>query len=332
MGGNDGALADTQDGALVAATNGIVNHGTGNGQIDGFDTWQSDDTGVTTDFVGLGYDIPATFDIVTVELGNQFVDGGDWEVAPNIYILKNPVMNSDSVRPEISPNWVEVSGTETNGHEFDSLVLPGPGEELTFQLTGTADQRTGWGWAVGGVDGNQADSGQYNFISVTELAATGAVVMEISLTGDFNNNGQLDAGDLDLLADAQLADDLAFDLNSDGATDMADRVYWLHELKKTWVGDANLDGEFNSSDLVEVLSAGTYEVDAESGWASGDFDGNRRTNSGDLVAALSDGGYEQGPVEAVRAVPEPAAITMFVSALLIALATVARAKPVARFA
>ena len=140
-GTNDAGVADTQAGALEAATNGVINHAAGNGQIDGFDTWESDDTGVLSDFVGLGYESPATFDILTVELGNQFVDGGDWEEEPRVFILKNPVMNSDQVRPEISPNWVEVSAAAFNypeepEHVFDPLVIQGPGETIHFLLTG----------------------------------------------------------------------------------------------------------------------------------------------------------------------------------------------------
>jgi hypothetical protein len=76
------------------------------------------------------------------------------------------------------------------------------------------------------------------------------------------------------------------------------------------LGDANLDGEFSSSDLVSVLASGTYEVDVPSVWSSGDFNGDGRTNSGDLVTALAGGGYEAGPRAAVAAVPEPAGATL----------------------
>ncbi|MCA9168984.1 MAG: hypothetical protein KDB23_15025, partial [Planctomycetales bacterium] len=177
-GASDGAVPDTQAGALEVVTNGIIDHGTGNGQVDGFDTWQSDNQGVGTDFVGLGYDSAATFDVVTVALGNQFVDGGDWQEPPKVYILKNPIMNSDMVRPEISPNWVEVSAVSFNlpeeeEHLFDSLVTQGPGGMVHFQLQGTAAERTGWGWAVGGVDGNENGADIFHFISVTELMASG---------------------------------------------------------------------------------------------------------------------------------------------------------------
>ncbi|MCA9166757.1 MAG: PEP-CTERM sorting domain-containing protein, partial [Planctomycetales bacterium] len=79
----------------------------------------------------------------------------------------------------------------------------------------------------------------------------------------------------------------------------------------TYFGDANLDGEFNSGDLVVALAAGTYELGINTGWASGDFDGNGRFDSGDLVLALADGGYEQGPRAAVSAVPEPLTALLF---------------------
>ena len=73
-----------------------------------------------------------------------------------------------------------------------------------------------------------------------------------------------------------------FDISEDGTLDIDDLTTWVHELNNTWIGDANLDGEFNSSDLVEVLSAGTYELDVDAGWASGDFDGSGRFDSSDL--------------------------------------------------
>jgi hypothetical protein len=127
------------------------------------------------------------------------------------------------------------------------------------------------------------------------------------LDGDFDGGGSLDAGDIDDLT-AQSAGGLhpaAYDLNSDALVNDQDIGVWIRDLFNSWIGDANLDGEFNSSDLVAVLSSGTYEADVNSVWSTGDFNGDGRTNSGDLVAALSDGGYEVGPRAAVAAVPEP---------------------------
>ena len=81
---------------------------------------------------------------------------------------------------------------------------------------------------------------------------------------------------------------------------------WVGDLFNSWIGDANLDGEFNSGDLVVVLSAGTYEADVDAVWSTGDFNGDGRANSSDLVAALSDGGYElRAPRRPWRPCPSP---------------------------
>jgi hypothetical protein len=118
------------------------------------------------------------FDSLTAELAIQFGDGGDWEVAPRIFILKNPV-DTNTSRPETDPtNWREITGaSETTGHVFSPLVTPGPGGTVRFDLSSIpAADRTGWGWAIGGVDGNANAAGVVNFVSVTELSATGALV------------------------------------------------------------------------------------------------------------------------------------------------------------
>jgi hypothetical protein len=135
--------------------------------------------------------------------------------------------------------------------------------------------------------------------------------------GDFNGSGTLDAADIDDLTakSAEGQNPPAYDLNADSAVNEADVRVWVKELFGSWIGDANLDKEFNSSDLVSVLASGTYEADVAAVWSTGDFNGDGRANSGDLVAALADGGYELGP-PAVAAVPEPAGLVLGVWALL----------------
>ena len=119
----------------------------------------------------------------------------------------------------------------------------------------------------------------------------------------------LDAADIDDLTGQSASgnNNLTYDLNADNLVDEADVSVWVKDLFKSWIGDADLSGEFNSGDLVVVLSSGTYEADVDSVWSTGDFNGDGRTNSSDLVVALADGGYEQGPRAAVAAVPEPSA-------------------------
>ena len=140
-------------------------------------------------------------------------------------------------------------------------------------------------------------------------------------TGDFDNDGQLTAADIDLLSGEVRAgtDSPQFDLNADNVVNDVDRGLWVHSYRNTYFGDANLDNEFNSGDLVAVLASGTYEADVDASWATGDFDGDGRTNSSDLVVALADGGYELGPRAAVSAVPEPTGLVVYVGGLVPAL-------------
>jgi hypothetical protein len=157
----------------------------------------------------------------------------------------------------------------------------------------------------------------------TPLAPPGATP-----TGDFNENGVLDIADIDDLT-AQVAGGNApasYDLNGDAVVDGNDIQVWIKDLANSWVGDANLDGEFNSSDLVAVLASGTYEANVDAVWSTGDFDGDARTTSGDLVAALADGGYEAGPRAAAAAVPEPAGATLLLLSLVPLIAYSARQK------
>ena len=166
---------------------------------------------------------------------------------------------------------------------------------------------------------------------------------ELSLSpsprGDFTVDDLLDQNDVDLVADfLQFAEDLEsqplwfhaltdhrFDLNNDTLIDQEDIRVWAHDIKHTWLGDADLDGEFNSGDLVQALTTGKYESAAKdhvfgrlidpAGWSEGDWNADNEFTSADLVVALADGGYEQGPRPV--AVPEPAACLLFLSGLLI---------------
>ena len=160
------------------------------------------------------------------------------------------------------------------------------------------DAGNDWWWAVDNIE-------------VTADAGGGGA------PGDFDNDGQLTAADIDLLSAEVRAgtNNAQYDLNGDAAVDDDDRQVWVGSLRNTYFGDADLDSEFTSGDLVLMLSSGTYEADVASGWESGDFNGDGRTDSSDLVTALADGGYEVGPRAAVSAVPEPSSFVLWVGGL-----------------
>lgn len=96
-------------------------------------------------------------------------------------------------------------------------------------------------------------------------------------------------------------------LDDGSLTDPTERANYIHDVLGTWIGDSNLDGEFNSSDFVAVFTAGEYEdtIAGNSVWATGDWNGDGDFNSSDFVVAFSDGGFELGP-RGVASVPEPA--------------------------
>ena len=93
--------------------------------------------------------------------------------------------------------------------------------------------------------------------------------LNAGVEGDYNDNGELDAGDLDLQAVAidDGLDPPEFDLTGDGSVNGDDRIFWLHDLKVTWVGDADLNGLFDSGDFVAVFIEGLYETGEAAGWA-----------------------------------------------------------------
>jgi hypothetical protein len=101
--------------------------------------------------------------------------------------------------------------------------------------------------------------------------------------------------------------DARFDLDDNGQVDVSDHRIWVRKIQPTWIGDANLDGDFDTSDLVSVFQASEYEdaVNNNSTWAEGDWNADGDFSSADIVVAFVDGGYEQGPRNTANAVPEP---------------------------
>lgn len=116
------------------------------------------------------------------------------------------------------------------------------------------------------------------------------------------------------------SDDLRFDWNQDQKVDSADVSHLVEVRMKTYFGDANLDGQFNSSDFLRTFQAGQYGdvLSLNSTWTTGDWNGDREFDNSDLILALQRGGYQREPRSAsMVAVPEPRLYgTAFVWSLL----------------
>lgn len=141
-----------------------------------------------------------------------------------------------------------------------------------------------------------------------------------SVTGEFTGDGLLTLDDVEALHTEILAEtnNVLFDLNYDGFVDPTDLAIWSVDLARTYAGDVNVDGEFNTADLTAVFSAGEYEdgITKNSTWATGDWNGDGEFDSSDLVVALSQGGFEQGPRLSLAAVPEPASLSLLTISVL----------------
>ncbi|MCP4193765.1 MAG: sulfatase-like hydrolase/transferase [Planctomycetaceae bacterium] len=138
-----------------------------------------------------------------------------------------------------------------------------------------------------------------------------------TIAGDFNSDDVVDQIDIDLFADNQ--GEREFDVNQDGFVNGDDRVYLVEQILQTWFGDSNLDGRFDSTDLIRVFLMNGYEdnVVANSGWATGDWNGDKDFDSSDLVLSFVAGGYDQGPRSNVRVVPEPKTMTQILPCVLL---------------
>ncbi len=168
-------------------------------------------------------------------------------------------------------------------------------------LPGRVDQA--YGVDAGDVDGN----GTIDIVSASFLDSLVALYRNENISGDFDGDGSIDQADLNLLCTAVRLqnNEVRFDLTGDNLTNADDVQYMVTNVLRTTLGDANLDGRFDSRDLVLVFQAGQYEdaLVANSGWAQGDWTCDGEFSSRDLVAAFQQGGYiaEAKPVASVAA-------------------------------
>ncbi len=89
------------------------------------------------------------------------------------------------------------------------------------------------------------------------------------------------------------------------------RCGW-NDLKRTYFGDANLDGEFNSGDFVEVFVGGDPRTTCPpTPVGYGRLGWRRRIHNGRFRGRLRAGGdTSPGPREATRSVPEPTSLLL----------------------
>jgi len=104
---------------------------------------------------------------------------------------------------------------------------------------------------------------------------------------DYDKDGKFSVSDADKLFE-DLKNNEIYDFNNDNFGDINDfRYIIISEGGAGNLCDVNMDGSFNSGDLVKVLTAGKYGSDNQASWSEGDFSPDSFFNSSDLVFALA---------------------------------------------
>jgi hypothetical protein len=126
--------------------------------------------------------------------------------------------------------------------------------------------------------------------------------------GDFNGDAVVNGVDINLLFQVLQSggNDPRFDLTGDRQVNEQDRDELIVKILGTSYGDANLDGVFDSRDLIEVFQRGGYadNTSRNGAWENGDWNGDGEFESSDLVLAAQQGAYvpvSPKPIAAVAA-------------------------------
>jgi hypothetical protein len=130
------------------------------------------------------------------------------------------------------------------------------------------------------------------------------------VVGDFDGDGILTASDIDTLTAAIIDGpfETRFDLNGDGSVDADDSLFWITDLKETFFGDTDFNGQVNAGDL-NTLALNWRAADVTS-WAQGDFNGDGNVDASDLNSLALN--WRSGVIQAASAavVPEPSSISL----------------------
>ena len=217
-------------------------------------------------------------------------------------------------------NDIVYDNGESGALNVDELLLTGVGDGFVSENLLIQDQDNIDAVLTSiltGCDGCEVElTGTYtlNHPSHAEpIIESGTVVIETTpgFGGDINRDGIIDCDDMDLLTAAVAGGNQSafFDVNGDFIVNFGDVEHAVQSIHNTYFGDSNCDGEFNSSDLIQVFVSAKYETGDAAVWSEGDWNADGVFNSSDLILAFIDGGYEQGPIPAAT-VPEPSSIIL----------------------
>ncbi|MCA9199953.1 MAG: lamin tail domain-containing protein, partial [Planctomycetales bacterium] len=238
------------------------------------------------------------FDAVMLNAGESIVllsfDPNDGANAARTAAFRTHYGLSESVRMTGGLDGT-VSADSTGGNGLARLWMPMNDNNNRLLLADEAfyDHVAPWPSLTNGsslqrtnATGNGNDAAHWQ----ASLATPG---QHVTTSADFNQDGRIDVADIDLLCAAIQAGDHSLDLNGDSDVSQADMDVLIKGVLRTSYGDVNLDGVFNSNDLVMIFQQGEFEdgIAGNSTWADGDWNCDGEFSTADLVNAFQDGGY-----------------------------------------
>ena len=158
----------------------------------------------------------------------------------------------------------------------------------TGQFNGDGEQPSHWIGGTGLMD-PVAKIDEFMTLSPIDLRVLDVIGWDVEiLAGDFNLDGTLDTSDIDLLVGEIVNEthNAEFDLTDDNMVDSTDVTTWLSESASQngfaapyLLGDANLDGSVNASDLNAL---GQNWLGHPNTWQLGDFTADGTVDANDL--------------------------------------------------
>ncbi len=192
-----------------------------------------------------------------------------------------------------------LANLQVTGGTGDDTFLVEPSSTVRISVTGL-DPTTptpGDSLIVDALGGSATDTGTevrvvpYQPVHYRDIETIIVRNSQGGLPGDLNSDTVVDEADADLMCNLMGTGPGVGDVNGDGVTDKRDLDQYIHNIVGTHYGDANLDGIFNSADLIKVFTANLYETGQRATWGQGDWNCDGKFDSSDLVEAFKDGGY-----------------------------------------
>lgn len=208
-------------------------------------------------------------------------------------------MRADGMLPDTAAPVLQVNGAQQLGGVIapnDQLTMTGDAQ-VYYTLDGSDPREAG-----GAIRGQPFTSP----IALTSDTTVNARVLQggewsplitaeftlPSTEGDLNDDGSVDANDIDALFAAvnEGATESRFDLDEDGQVDDTDADYLLETILQTKRGDFDLNGQVDFADFL-TLSANFGKTD-ELSWSDGDANGDQKVTFADFLLLSANFGFE----------------------------------------